>query len=44
MLFVGANLMARPCFAAKVPELARPILGERGDTGGEKGIANRLRC
>ena len=42
MVFVGLNLMAQPCFAMEVRESARPTLGKRKDTGGEKEIANKL--
>ena len=36
--------MAQPYFAMEVPVLARPTLGKRKDTRGEKGITNRFRC
>ena len=36
------DLMVQPYFATGVPELARPILGKRGDTGRGGGIANKL--
>ena len=42
MVLVGVSLMVQPCFAMEVLGLARPTLGKREDTRGEKYIANRL--
>jgi len=42
MVFVGVNLMVRPCFAMEIRGLVRPILGKREDTRGKKDTANKV--
>ena len=42
MASVGVNLMVQPYFATEVRGLAKPTLGKREDTRGNRGIANKL--
>ena len=42
VVFVWVNLTVQPCFATEVRGLARPSSGEREDSRGKKGIANKL--
>ena len=44
MVFMWVNLMVQPCFATEVLGLAKPSSGEREDSRGKKGIANKLEC
>ena len=41
LVFMWANLMVQPCFATEVRGLARHSSGEREDSRGNKGIANK---